>query len=107
MAPGGRTSYYEILEVPSDASEEQIKKQYRKLALRYHPDKNTDGGVTADRFKEINEAYSVLSDAKKRQYYDVHGHEEGEEDEQVCVSSERARAVPACWSSLEALFLCS
>lgn len=62
--------YYEILGVSRDASEEEIKKAFRKLAHKYHPDK---AGGDEKKFKEINEAYQVLSDKKKREYYDKFG----------------------------------
>jgi molecular chaperone DnaJ len=64
--------YYEILGVPRNASDEQIKKAFRKLAFQYHPDHNKEAGAE-DKFKEINEAYEVLSDAEKRASYDRYG----------------------------------
>jgi len=67
-------SYYDILNVKSNADANEIKKQYRKLALKWHPDKNPDNKVEAEkRFIEISEAYEVLSDAQKRKMYDVYG----------------------------------
>jgi len=60
-------NYYEILGLPKNATQEQIKKAYRKLSLKYHPDKT---GGDDKKFKELNEAYSVLGDAKKREEYD-------------------------------------
>lgn len=66
--------YYSILFVTKDASDEDIKKSYRRLALRYHPDKNNGDPDTEDRFKEINEAYSVLGDQDRRHQYDTLGH---------------------------------
>jgi curved DNA-binding protein len=62
--------YYKILGVDRKASDDEIRKAYRKLAKKYHPDYNPDNKQAEDRFKEINEAYEVLSDAKKRSYYD-------------------------------------
>ena len=62
--------YYKILGVARDASESEIRKAYRKLALQYHPDKNPGSKQAEERFKEINEAYQVLSDTKKRAHYD-------------------------------------
>ncbi|XP_007051070.2 PREDICTED: dnaJ protein ERDJ3B [Theobroma cacao] len=66
-------SYYEILQVPRGASDEQIKRAYRKLALKYHPDKNPGNEEADKRFAEINNAYEVLSDSEKRGIYDRYG----------------------------------
>lgn len=62
--------YYKILGVPENADEDRIRKAYRKLAKKYHPDANRDDPKAAERFKEIGEAYSVLSDPEKRKQYD-------------------------------------
>ena len=64
------TQYYDILGVSPDASDNDIKRAYRKLAVQYHPDKNPDG---AEKFKDITMAYEVLSDEKKRKLYDRFG----------------------------------
>lgn len=69
-----KRDYYEVLGVSRDASTEQIKKAYRKLALRYHPDKNPDAPDADEKFKEATEAYSVLSDSENRARYDQFGH---------------------------------
>jgi len=62
--------YYQILDVPRNATSEQIKKTYRKLAMQYHPDRNSSRGKWAnEKFKEINEAFSVLGDPEKRRQY--------------------------------------
>lgn len=66
-------NYYKILEVNSDATNDQIKKSYRKLALKWHPDKNSNKELADKKFKEITEAYQVLSDSKKRDSYDKFG----------------------------------
>ncbi|MBI4199051.1 MAG: molecular chaperone DnaJ [Chloroflexi bacterium] len=68
-----KRDYYEVLGVPRDATEESVRKAFRRLALEYHPDRNTDAGAE-DRFKEINEAYQVLSNPDRRAAYDRHGH---------------------------------
>ena len=65
--------YYKILGVSKNASQEEIKKAYRKLALQYHPDKNKGNKSAEEKFKKINEAYAVLSDKEKRQQYDQFG----------------------------------
>lgn len=62
--------YYKILGVERNASEDDIRKAYRKLAMKYHPDRNPNDKQAEERFKEINEAYQVLSDSKKRVHYD-------------------------------------
>ena len=67
--------YYKSLGVPRNAGEEDIRKAYRKLAMQYHPDRNPNDKQSEERFKEINEAYQVLGDAKKRAHYDRLGSE--------------------------------
>src|SRR5262249_55933144 len=63
--------YYSVLGVPASASQDEVKKQYRKLAAKHHPDKNPNDPKAAERFKEISEAYQVLGDAEKRKQYDT------------------------------------
>jgi molecular chaperone DnaJ len=67
------SDYYEILELSRTASQDEIKKAYRKCALKYHPDRNPGDKQAEKKFKEISEAYEVLSDEKKRQIYDQYG----------------------------------
>ncbi|MFI3290440.1 MAG: molecular chaperone DnaJ [Opitutales bacterium] len=69
------SDYYELLEVAKDASAQEIKKAYRKLAVKYHPDKNKGDKAAEEKFKEISEAYQVLSDDDKRAAYDRMGHQ--------------------------------
>ncbi|XP_057776662.1 dnaJ protein ERDJ3B-like [Salvia miltiorrhiza] len=68
-------SYYDVLQVPKGASDDQIKRAYRKLALKYHPDKNQGNEEANKKFAEINNAYEVLSDSEKRGIYDRYGEE--------------------------------
>jgi len=70
-----KRDYYEILGVDKNASSDEIKKSYRKLALKYHPDRNKGDSVAEERFKETAEAYEVLSDPQKKQSYDRFGHD--------------------------------
>lgn len=65
--------YYKVLGVGKDASQDEIKKAYRRLAVQYHPDKNKENPQAEERFKEVSEAYSVLGDAEKRRKYDEYG----------------------------------
>jgi molecular chaperone DnaJ len=69
-----KRDYYEVLGVNRDASEEEIKKAYRKLAMKHHPDRNPDSKDAEERFKEAKEAYEVLSETEKRRAYDAYGH---------------------------------
>lgn len=69
-----KRDYYEVLGVKKDASDDEIKKAFRKLAIKYHPDKNPGDKAAEEKFKEANEAYSVLSDKTKRSRYDQFGH---------------------------------
>lgn len=69
-----KRDYYEILGVNRDASEEEIKKAYRKLAMKHHPDRNPDSKQAEEKFKEAKEAYEMLSDPQKRAAYDQYGH---------------------------------
>lgn len=67
------TDYYELLEVSRDAGGDEIKKSYRRLAMKYHPDRNPGDKEAETKFKEINEAYEVLKDEQKRAAYDRYG----------------------------------
>ncbi|NBC22771.1 MAG: DnaJ domain-containing protein, partial [Gammaproteobacteria bacterium] len=69
-----KRDYYEVLGLSRDASESDIKKSYRRLAMKFHPDRNPDDDTAAEKFREASEAYEVLSDAEKRQAYDQFGH---------------------------------
>ncbi len=69
-----KRDFYEVLGVNRDASDEEIKKSYRKLAMKFHPDRNPDNAKAEGQFKEVKEAYEILSDADKRAAYDRYGH---------------------------------
>jgi molecular chaperone DnaJ len=69
-----KRDFYEVLSVTKDASSDQIKAAYRKLAVKYHPDKNKDDKASEDKFKEASEAYHVLSNSERKQNYDNFGH---------------------------------
>src|SRR5437868_6755237 len=73
MATTPKHDYYETLSVPRGASEDDIRKAYRKLARKYHPDLNPGDKAAEDRFKNVQEAYDILRDAKKREMYDQFG----------------------------------
>ena len=69
-----KKDYYEVLGISKSAPQEEVKRAYRKLALKWHPDKNPDNPAAEDRFKEASEAYSILGDRQKRAEYDTYGH---------------------------------
>src|SRR4051812_37228804 len=75
MATTEKRDYYEVLGIERGAPLDEIKKSYRKLALKFHPDKNPDDPEAEEKFKEAAEAYGVLSDEEKRARYDRYGHQ--------------------------------
>src|SRR5579871_534713 len=73
MATTTKQDYYELLGVPRKAAQKEIRQAYRRLARKYHPDLNPGDKASEEKFKQVQEAYDVLSDAKKRQAYDQFG----------------------------------
>ncbi len=69
-----KRDYYKVLDVPKSATEAEIKKSFRRLAMKFHPDRNPEDAAAEDKFKEAKEAYEVLTDAQKRSAYDQFGH---------------------------------
>ncbi len=69
-----KEDYYSTLNLAKDASDADVKKAYRKLAMKYHPDRNSGDSAAEEKFKTVSEAYEILSDPQKRQAYDMHGH---------------------------------
>ena len=69
-----KRDYYEVLGVEKGADQKEIKKAYRRLAQKFHPDRNPDDTSAAEKFREVSEAYEVLSDGEKRAAYDQFGH---------------------------------
>jgi DnaJ-class molecular chaperone len=99
-------SFYELLEVPREASEPDVKRAFRKLSLRYHPDKNPGNEEAASTFKQINRAYEVLSDPDKRQIYDQQGLEGLERLERGGDNRQKGPSARAdVWVTLEELYL--
>lgn len=69
-----KRDFYEVLGVSRDASERDIKKAYKRLAMKFHPDRNQGDASAADKFKEVKEAYEILTDPQKKAAYDQYGH---------------------------------
>ena len=80
-----KQDYYEILGVSKTAEEREIKKAYKRLAMKYHPDRNQGDKEAEAKFKEIKEAYEVLTDSQKRAAYDQYGHAAFEQDRKSVV----------------------
>ena len=95
-----KRDYYEVLGVSRDADDATIKKAYRKLAKKYHPDINPGDKEAEAKFKEASEAYAVLSDAQKRKQYDQFGHAAFENGGGVA----QAVLISAIWATFSAIF---
>ena len=90
-----KRDFYTVLGVNRDASDEDIKKAYRKLAMKHHPDRNPDDKTSEEKFKEAKAAYEILSDAKKRAAYDQFGHAGVDPSVGFGAAGARFRAGPA------------
>ncbi|KAG7650036.1 DnaJ domain [Arabidopsis thaliana x Arabidopsis arenosa] len=96
-----RRNPYEVLGIPSNSTDQEIKSAYRRMALRYHPDKNPDDPVAADMFKEVTFAYEVLSDPENRRLYDTTGSEAvGPENEDLELDLSSLGAVNTIFAAL-------
>ena len=90
----GKRDYYEILGVSRHADQEEIKSAYRRLALKYHPDRNPENREAEEKFKEAAEAYEVLRDSRKKELYDMKGWRElVSQDSEVLRISSRVSAI--------------
>ena len=89
-----KKDFYEVLELDRNADAAQVKKNYRRLAKKYHPDLNKNDAAASQKFKEVQEAYEVLSDESKRRMYDQFGH--------AGVNANQGEFFPACFC----LWLC-
>ena len=89
---------YEVLGVQKDASPEQIKKAYRELALKYHPDRNPDNTAAEEKFKLVNEAYSTLSDPDKKSRYDLGGYADDQPFRQNAANQENPYGQQYSWT---------
>ncbi len=99
MAVGSKTSYYDVLGVKKDADEKEIRKAFRGLARKYHPDLNPGDKKAEAKFKEINEANEVLSDADNRKKYDQYGDDWKRADEIESHFGSRGRSRPYTWQT--------
>ena len=105
-----RRDFYQILGVSKSASTSEIKKAYRKLAVKYHPDKNPDDPDAVAKFHDINEAYEILQDDDKREIYDRHG-EEGLKNQGSdhgdfgCVPSLPITQLPHVWNYIHVHYI--
>ena len=93
-----KRDYYEVLEVSNSASDAELKKAFRRLAMKYHPDRNPDDAEAEANFKEAKEAFEVLSDASKRAAYDQFGHAGVEQIAHVDHGLERREGACLGWA---------
>ena len=90
-----KRDYYEVLGISKSATDSEIKKAYRKLAIKFHPDKNPGDKNAEEKFKEVAEAYEVLSNPEKKKQYDTFGHTDniGSDNDNLILSQNRAQVV--------------
>ena len=102
-----KRDYYEVLGVEKNASEGELKKAYRKLAMKYHPDQNPGDKEAEEKFKEVSEAYEILSDADKRARYDQFGFAGVDPNYGAGAGGFGGSVRPGCGRSLTGSGLCS
>jgi DnaJ-class molecular chaperone len=98
-----KRDYYELLGVARTATDEELKKSFRRLAMKCHPDRCPDDPAAQEKFKEAKEAYEILSDSRKRALYDQHGHAARRADSPTSATSSAIfSAISSAWAAVAA-----